>query len=92
MASTDSSRRKRDPLPNEFESEDMAAAFWDTHSVAAYEEFLEPADIQVNSPRRHYAIEIDEEAFKALRTAAARKHKNMGKLAGEILKKRLAAA
>lgn len=92
MAGTDNSGRKRAPLPNEFKNQDEAAAFWDTHSVAEYEEFLEPADIQVNSPRRLYAIEIDEEAFRALRTAAARKHESMGKLAGEILKKRLAAA
>ena len=34
-----------DPLPETFASEEEAGEFWDTHSLADYEEFLEPAGI-----------------------------------------------
>ena len=31
-----------DPLPDSFETEEEAGAFWDAHSTSDYEEYLEP--------------------------------------------------
>jgi hypothetical protein len=31
-----------DPLPDSFETEEAAGAFWDAHSTIDYEEYLEP--------------------------------------------------
>ena len=31
-----------DPLPDSFETEEEAGAFWDTHSASDYEEYLKP--------------------------------------------------
>ena len=78
-----------DPLPEEFGSEEKAAEFWDTHSIADYEQFLEPIDVQVNVKRRHFEIEVDEESFLALRDNARKQHKPVKQLASEILKRRL---
>jgi len=83
--------KKIDPLPDEFRSEGEAADFWDTHSIADYEEFLEPADVEVDLKRRHFEIEVDEESFLALRDIARRQHKPVKQLASEILKQKLAA-
>lgn len=33
-----------DPLPDSFETEEEAGAFWDTHSTVDYEQYLEPAE------------------------------------------------
>jgi hypothetical protein len=33
-----------DPLPDSFETEEEAGAFWDTHSSMDYKEYLEPSD------------------------------------------------
>jgi hypothetical protein len=42
-------------LPDSFETEEEAGAFWDTHSMADYQEFLETSnDI----------IEIEERVFE----------------------------
>ena len=84
--------RKIDPLPEEFGSEAEAAAFWDTHSLTDYEEFLEPVDMTVRIERRHYEIEVDEQSFLALRTIAEKQHKPVKQLASEILKRELATA
>ena len=54
------------PLPDEFASEEEAAEFWDTHSIADYEDSLEPPEIVVDLKRRHFEIEMDEECFLAL--------------------------
>jgi hypothetical protein len=86
MRSTD---KHIDPLPDEFKSHEEAAEFWDTHSITDYEEFLEPAEIDVHIQRRHFEIEVDEETFLALREVAQKERKPMKELASEILKRRL---
>ena len=83
--------KQTDPLPNEFKSEEEAAAFWDTHSITDYEKFLEPADIEVDIKRRHFEIEVDKEAFLALFNGARKLRKPAKQLASEILKQKLAA-
>jgi len=81
--------RRIDPLPDEFASEAEAAEFWDTHSLTDYEEFLEPAELQVQIQRRHYEIEVDEQSFLALRSVADKQHRPIKQLASEILKREL---
>jgi hypothetical protein len=78
------------PLPDQFASEDEAAEFWDSHSIADYEESLEPADVDIDLRRRHFEIEVDEESFLALRSVAHRQRRPVKQLASEILKQNLA--
>ncbi|MCX7049065.1 MAG: CopG family antitoxin [Candidatus Sumerlaeota bacterium] len=80
-----------DTLPDEFKSEEEAAAFWDSHSLSDYEEFLAPADLEIDIKRRHFEIEVDEESFFALRDSAKKMHKPVKLLASEILKQKLVA-
>ncbi len=82
--------KSMDPLPEDFGSADEAAKFWDTHSITDYEESLEPADVEVDIKRRHFEIEVDEEAFQALCDSAKKQHKPAKQLASEILKQKLA--
>lgn len=84
-----STNRQIDPLPDEFKSYQEAADFWDTHSITDYEEFLEPADLNVDIRRRHFEIEVDEESFLALRETAKKEQRPVKQLASEILKKKL---
>ncbi|MEN6335131.1 MAG: CopG family antitoxin [Phycisphaerales bacterium] len=81
-----------DPLPDDFGSYQEASEFWDTHSVADYEEALEPVDVEIDIQRRHFEIEVDEESFTALRETAKRQQKPVKQLASEILKQRLRAS
>jgi len=79
-----------DPLPDEFASEEQAAEFWDTHSIADYEDSLEPVEVDVALRRRHFEIEVDEESFLALRSVAQKQRRPVKQLASEILKQKLA--
>ena len=81
-----------DPLPEEFDSEDEAGEFWDTHSLADYEEFLEPVDLDVDIKSRHYQIEVDKESYLALRNRARKLSKPMKLVASEILREKLETA
>ena len=40
-------KRKRDPLPEQFNSAEEAGEFWDTHSGADYEEHMKEAHFEV---------------------------------------------
>ena len=82
---------RSDPLPEEFRSEEEAAEFWDDHSLADYEDFLEPASLEVDVKRRHFEIEVDEDCFQTLRDSARRQRKPVKQLASEILKRDLRA-
>ena len=37
-------KERGDPLPESFESEEQAGAFWDCHSTMDYQEYLEATD------------------------------------------------
>lgn len=82
----------RDPIPEEFGSEEEAAEFWDTHSLADYEEFLEPAEVDVDIRRRRFEIEVDESVFRGLAEQARTAHTSIKDLASQILKEKLATA
>ncbi len=89
MKSTD---KKPDPLPENFGSEDEASEFWDTHCITDYEDFLDPVNLEVDLCRQHFEIEVDEEAFLALRSTASKRRKSVKQIASEILKEKLEAA
>lgn len=44
--------KKRDPIPETFESMEAAAEFWDTHSLADYEDQLQEVDVEVRAQQR----------------------------------------
>jgi len=89
MPNTD---KKIDPLPDEFESEEEVAEFWESHCLTDYEEFLEPGDLEIALKRRHFEIEVDEESFFALRDNARKLGKPVKQLASEILRQNLTTA
>ncbi|MCP4659526.1 MAG: hypothetical protein GY856_29320 [bacterium] len=79
----------RDPLPESFASEEEAGEFWDTHSVADYEEYLEDSEVEVGIQRRHYEIEVDRECFLALTAYAHQAKEPVRSVASRILKEKL---
>lgn len=46
----------RDPLPEQFETFEALADFWDTHDVTEYAEFLAPVEFEVMAQPTHEFI------------------------------------
>lgn len=86
MRNTD---RDRDPLPQQFASEEEAAEFWDTHSLADYEDLLEPVDVEVDLQKRHFEIEVDERTFQELVVKAKETRVPIRELVNRILNRGL---
>ena len=87
MRSTD---KKIDPLPESFESEEAAGEFWDTHSLADYEEHLEAADdVTFEISERVFEVQIAEDVYNKLQEQAASLHQQVPTLVDEILRREL---
>ena len=87
MKSTD---KKIDPLPESFESEEAAGEFWDTHSLADYEEHLEATDdVTFEISERVFEVRVAEDVYKKLREQAASLKQPLPKVVDNILRKEL---
>jgi len=65
-------KRTRDPIPENFESLEAAAEFWDTHSLTDYlDEFREAKDVKIDLDSRRLRLE-NELAKKIGRIARQR--------------------
>lgn len=64
---------ERDPLPDSFDSLEEAAEFWDTHSTADYEDFMEEAVFDINlRDRKVYYCAIAKDLMAKVREVAQR--------------------
>ena len=78
-------------LRESFESEETAGEFWDTHSLADYEEHLEAADdVTFDIAERVFEVQVAEDVFRKLQELAASLHQPLPKVVDEILRKELA--
>ncbi len=59
-------RRGRDPLPTEFKSVQDLQDFWDTHSVADYDDLLEDVQFDVDLRSRSNFIAVETTLMKEL--------------------------
>lgn len=81
-----------DPIPETFATEQEAGEFWDTHSLADYEEFLEPADITFEISKRVFEVPVSEDVFEGLRKEAASTKESVPTTIDRLLRKELSLA
>jgi len=79
-----------DPLPDSFESEEVAGEFWDSHSTMNYQEHLEATDDTIEIGERVFEVRVAEDVFRKLQEQAASLHQPVPKVVDEILRKELA--
>lgn len=77
------------PIPEQFESYDAAAAFWDAHDTTDYLEFLTPVEVTVELRSRHFEIALEEDVVQGLRRRAHKLGTTVGHLANDLLRQQL---
>jgi hypothetical protein len=80
------------PIPDEFDSYEEAAEFWDEHDTADYLEFLQPVEAEVEFRGRHYEVELDEDVIIILRKEASKRGMTTKHLASQLLRQQLLSA
>jgi hypothetical protein len=66
-------KKQKDPLPDHFDNIEDAVEFWDTHSLADYEESWKDVQCEIDIKRRTYQISVDSSLYQKLRRAAREK-------------------
>jgi len=79
-----------DPLPDSFETEEAAGAFWDAHSTMDYQEHLEPSDDTIEISERVFEVRVADDVFKKLQQEATSLHQSVPTVVDKILRKELA--
>ena len=79
-----------DSLPDLFETEEKAGAFWDAHSTMDYQEHLEPSDDTIEISERVFEVQVAEDVFKKLQQEAMALHQSVPTVVDKILRKELA--
>ena len=64
-----------DRLPDSFETEEQAGAFWDAHSTMDYHQHLEATDDTIEISERVFEVQVAEDVFKKLQQEAASRGK-----------------
>ena len=82
--------KTNDPLPDSFDTEKQAGAFWDAHSAMDYEQHLEATDDTIEISERVFEVQVAEDVFKKLQQEAASLHQPVPKIVDKILRKELA--
>jgi hypothetical protein len=81
--------KKVDPIPEEFDSYEAAADFWDTHDTTDYPDAFETVEVEVELRRRRYEIEIEEDLIVILRERAQELGTTVDQLANEMIRERV---
>ena len=86
----DRRKKKRDPLPETFDSISEAATFWDNHDSTDYEHMMEDVDFQVEMKRHVYLVPISGTVLEALRQKARSQGVSTETLVNLLLQKQVA--
>lgn len=63
-------KKQKDALPEQFNGLEDAVEFWDSHSLADYEESWKDVQCEIDIRRRTYQISLDGGLYQKLRRAA----------------------
>ncbi len=85
----DDKNKTIDPLPDSFETEEEAGAFWDAHSTSDYEEYLGPADDVIEIRDQVFEVQVAEDIFQKLLKEATSLQQSVPKIVDQILRKQL---
>ena len=85
-------KKQIEPTPDNFESYEAAAEFWDTHDTTDYLDEFRTVEVNAELRARHFEVEIDENVAKALQVQAKEKGIGMSDLASQLLRQQLGMA
>ena len=79
------SKNKRDPLPEQFSSLEEAGEFWDTHSGADYEEYMQEVHFEVDLKRSVKEVRVADHVLREVRKIAQQQGRKPAELVREAV-------
>lgn len=84
-----SKKKGVDPIPEELDTYEEAAEFWDTHDTTDYPDAFRTVEVESEFRSRHYEVELEEEVIKKLRAQARQRGVSVSRLASDLLREQL---
>ena len=85
-------KKEVEPTPDNFESYEAAAEFWDTHDTTDYLDEFRTVEVNTELRARHFEVEIDESVAKVLQSQAKEQGVRISDLASTLLRQQLGMA
>jgi hypothetical protein len=82
-------KKRVDPIPDEFNSYEEAADFWDTHDTTDYPDAFETVEVEAEFRGRRYEVELDEDVIQVLREKAQERGVTVNHLANDMLRQQI---
>ena len=68
-------KKRVEPTPDNFESYEAAADFWDTHDTTDHLDDFRTVEVNTELRARHFEVEIDEQVAKSSPSASQRERR-----------------
>ncbi len=77
------------PIPEHFNSDEKAGAFWDTHSAADYWDEMEEEEMEFDIKRRSFLVPINDRIYQLAKKQAEAKHCKVTQIINTLLDREL---
>ncbi|MEO0455458.1 MAG: CopG family antitoxin [Cyanobacteria bacterium P01_A01_bin.114] len=77
------------PIPEDFESYEAAASFWETHDTTDYLDDFEAVPFESALQKRHFEVKIDEDLIERLHRQADAQSISISQLVNQVLRNKL---
>lgn len=71
--STSKNKKRRDPIPEHFQSPDEAGQFWDSHDSADYEKDMVDVEGEIDIKRRTFLVPLDQNLYRKVQSIARKR-------------------
>lgn len=79
-------------LPDEFNSDEEAGKFWDTHSSADYEDEMTEVEMEVDIRKRTFLVPVSDRIYRIAKKRAEAKRCSVQQIVNRLLDRDLAKA
>ena len=82
-------RKRRDTIPEHFNSAEEAGEFWDTHSAADYWNEMEEEEMEFNIEKRTFLVPVEARIYLLAKKKAETEHRTVEQLINMLLNREL---
>ena len=82
-------RKRRDTIPEHFNSAEEAGEFWDTHSAADYWNEMEEEEMEFNIEKRTFLVPVEARIYLLAKKKAEAEHRTVEQLISTLLNREL---
>jgi hypothetical protein len=81
--------KRRDKIPEHFNSAEAAGEFWDTHSAADYLDEMEEEEMEFDIQKRTFLVPVDGQIYLLAKKQAEAEHRTVEQIINTLLNREL---